>query len=473
MSESFGLKESVAMALGGIIGGGIYAVLGVVARAAMYATWFGFVAAGIVAMGASYSYVKLNEIGETRGASVSFILEFLDDATVAGMVGWSLLFGYIGSMAMYAFAFAEFTIGFSMIPSAVAGVALRPIISVSAVGLFVLLNVGGARVTGSAENVLVAAKVGILIAFGVWGLVYIVPMTNQPLQVGLGHLTGITPIIAASIALVAFQGWQLLFYDQERITDPLETIPRAVYGSILAAVAIYVMVAVVTTNLAPQAIQTHPHVALGDAASAMLGYVGLSDLGFVIISLSALFSTGSAINATLFSSAHFAKGLLDADLLPDNFGSADVDGVPERTILILGAITAAFTAWGSLRAITSFASLSFIVVFGTISVLALRHRDHEAINPVPPAVGALGTSVFAPVLFFSLYRREPNTFWMVLVIAVLVVGVGTPLLRTPVGTGGRRDGRGTRGDRRRSRAPRLRLRVPGSRSRSALGGWLR
>ncbi|MFC7166747.1 amino acid permease [Halospeciosus flavus] len=262
------------------------------------------------------------------------------------MVGWSLLFGYIGSMAMYAFAFAEFTLGFAAVPDSYAGVPLRPVVSVLAVALFVVLNVAGARVTGSAENVLVAAKVGILVAFGVWGLVYLAPVSGQPVRLGFDRLTGITPIVAAAISFVAFQGWQLLFYDQERIEDPTETIRKAVSLSIPTAVVIYVLVAVVTTNLAPQAIQHHPHVALADAASAMLSYFGLASLGFLVISISALFSTGSAINATLFSSGHFAKKLVSGNLLPDQLADAEADGVPDVTILVLGLVTAAFTAWG-------------------------------------------------------------------------------------------------------------------------------
>jgi len=63
---------------------------------------------------------------------------------------------------------------------------------------------------------------------------------------------------------------------------------------------------------------------------------------------------GSAINATLFSSAHFAEGLLSDDLLPDQTGNADGDGIPQQTVLLLGGITAAFTWYGSLGAITSF-----------------------------------------------------------------------------------------------------------------------
>ncbi len=445
MGDEFGLTESVSIALGGMIGGGIYAVLGVVAQISMYATWVGFVAAGVVAICAGYSYTVLNRVGDQRGGSVSFVQEFVGNSTLAGMVGWSLLFGYVGSIAMYAFAFAEFALGFEGVPDGVGGVPLRPVVSVLSVALFVGLNVAGAGATGSAENVLVVAKVGVLVAFGVWGLAYLGPVSAQSVQFGVGRLAGVTPVVAAAISFVAFQGWQLLFYDQERIENPTETIRRAIYVSIPVAVAIYVLVALVTTNLAPAAIQQRPHVALADAASAMLQYFGLGSLGFLIVSVSALFSTGSAINATLFSAGHFAKKLVSGDLLPDQLADADADGVPTRAVLVLGGITAAFSAWGSLGAITSFASLAFVVVFGAASLLALRERDREAINPLPPLVGAVGGFAFAPVMLWNLYTREPETFWMVLLIGAFVVSVellyferGTIETHVPDGVGGLR-----------------------------------
>ncbi len=413
------------MALGGMIGGGIYAVLGVVTGITGPATWASFALAGLVAGCAGYSYNALNDIDDdNQGGSVSFVQSFVGNSTLAGMVGWTLLFGYVGSMAMYAFAFGEFTVALEGVPDSVAAVPLRPVVSVLAVAGFVGLNLLGAQATGGAENVLVAAKVGVLVAFGVGGVAYVATGADgATLSLGLSRLTSFGPVVAAAVSFVAFQGWQLLFYDQESIAEPVETIRKAVYVSVPLAVAIYALVAVVTIALAPEALRTHPHTALADAAGAIADPLGLRRAGTFAISLSALFSTGSAINATLFSTGHFAKGMLSDDLLPDRIGDSAAEGIPTRTLLLLGVVTAAFAAVGSLGGITSFASVAFIVVFGSMSYLALRERDHDRVNPLPPAVGLVGTAAFLPLLFWHLYTNQRHTFYVVVAVSVVAVTV--------------------------------------------------
>ncbi|GKZ14745.1 hypothetical protein [Haladaptatus sp. T7] len=64
-----GLTGAESMALGGMIGGGIYAVLGVVVKVSGALAWLSFVLAGIVAMCAGYSYIKLNQLSDPEGAS--------------------------------------------------------------------------------------------------------------------------------------------------------------------------------------------------------------------------------------------------------------------------------------------------------------------------------------------------------------------------------------------------------------------
>ncbi|WP_408959540.1 APC family permease [Natrinema sp. 74] len=424
---SLGLTEAVAMALGGMIGGGIYAVLGIVTQITGAATWGAFLLAGVVASCAAYSYVRLNELvtdgGSDGGGSVTFVQSFTGNSTLAGMIGWTLLVGYLGSMAMYAFAFAEFSIALPGVPSRLAGLPLRPIISVLVVAGFVGLNLLGARATGSAENVLTSVKVLVLLAFGVCGLAYALFVSSDPVDLGVSQFTSLHPIMAAAVSFVAFQGWQLLFYDQESMANPLAELRKAIAIAIPVAVSIYVIVGVVTYNLAPQAVQRNPHTALVDAASTIGGVAGLASVGAIIISLSALFSTGSAINATLFSAGYFAKGMLSDDLLPDRAGDSSASGVPTRTLLLLGGITAAFTAYGSLSAITSFASLSFIVVFGAMSALAVTRRDADRIAAVWPVIGTIGAGLFFVLMLYHLYTAERETFYAVVLIAIAMVTV--------------------------------------------------
>ncbi|MFB6195443.1 MAG: APC family permease [Haloplanus sp.] len=401
-----------------MIGGGIFAVLGVVARITRGGTWFAFVLAGVVALCAGYSFATLNELSDGQGGAVTFIQCFLENSTLAGMAGWTLLFGYVGSMAMYAYAFGSFAVGLGVVPDAVAGYPARPVVSVLAVAGFVGLNLVGAQTTGVVETLLVGVKVAILLAFGLGGLYYGVE-TGQ-LEYGFDRLTSFSPIMAAGVSFVAFQGWQLLFYDQERFEDPTDTLRNASYLSILAAIGLYVVVAITTVSLAPlSVIEAHPERALAVAADPFIPH------GFVIISLAALFSTGSAINATLFSASHFTKGMLSDDLVPDHVGDASADGIPSRTVLVLGGIVSLFAAYGGLEAITSFASLAFIIVFGAMSYLAFRQRDQTTVNAFVPGVGVVGATGFFLLMLWHLYRAERHTFYAVSFIAIAVLAVET------------------------------------------------
>ncbi|WP_227355288.1 APC family permease [Haladaptatus salinisoli] len=415
---TLGLGESVSFALGGIIGGGIFAVLGVVAKVAGPTAWLAYFAAGIVAMCTGYSYVKLNQLSDSRGGSVTFIEEFVGRPTLAGMVGWALVVGYIGTMAMYGFAFGAYfgrVFGLSTIP--VLGLPTRPVVSALVVVGFVGLNVLGARESGVAEDVLVALKVGIVVLFGVVGIWFAYSHGQLKLGVSEAVRHPVGPFVAAAVSFVSFEGWQLLMYDQDSIENPVENITKAVYVSIPVATLIYVAVALVTISLVSQGqVAKHPDVALAIAARRFAGQIG-----YLAIGVAALFSTASAINATMFSTALFSKGMLADGLLPDEIGDASAEGPPTRTLLVIGLFTVAFTVYGSLEAITEFASLSFIVVFGAMSYLAFRERDSEEISAAVPAVGLVGSAAFLPLLIWHLYTAQRDILVLVVGIAVVVL----------------------------------------------------
>ena len=416
------------MALGGMIGGGIYAVLGVVVNISGLVSWAAFTLAGLVALCAGYSYIKLNELSDPEGASPTYIAWFAEHSTLAGMAGWTLLFGYVGSMAMYAYAFGSYGADILGV-DAVFGFPIRIALSLAIIGVFVGLNLVGVEESNWVEIVLVVVKVVGLVGFVGLGLWYALAGLGgggeTGVKLGLGQLVSFDPIMAAATSFVAFQGWQLLMYSQATIDDHSKTIPTAIYISIPVAVLIYIGVAITTTSIVGlDLVAKHPEVALATAAGKFGG-----NTGHLIISLSALFSTASAINATLFTSAQFSDRLIENGLLPKRLDPETPDdageeaGIPKRIVLIAGVLTAAFTVVGSLQGITSFASLTFIVVFGGMSYLAFKQRDHEDVSAIPPAIGFVGAATFLPLMLWNKFNTQRSVFYTIIGLAVLTLGI--------------------------------------------------
>jgi amino acid transporter len=150
------------------------------------------------------------------------------------------------------------------------GLPFRPLASVLADGLFVGLNVLGARATGTSEEILVALKVVILFGISAWGLWY--GFQQSQLSFGFDRLASTSFVTAIAVSFVSFQGWQLLMYDQDSIEDPKSTLPKAVFVSIVGAIVIDSMVAILVTSLVKtNVIANKPEVAVALAVEPFLG----------------------------------------------------------------------------------------------------------------------------------------------------------------------------------------------------------
>src|SRR4051794_39430942 len=82
--SSIGLWAAVSIGIGGMIGAGIFSILGVVAEVAGSALAVSFVVGGIVALLATYSYAKLGARYPTAGGAVQFLVQGLGDNVCSG-----------------------------------------------------------------------------------------------------------------------------------------------------------------------------------------------------------------------------------------------------------------------------------------------------------------------------------------------------------------------------------------------------
>ena len=79
-----GMAAAVSIGIGGMIGAGIFSILGVVAHAAGSAMWLAFMLGGIVALLSTYSYAKLGAAFPSAGGAVHFLVKGFGDGVLAG-----------------------------------------------------------------------------------------------------------------------------------------------------------------------------------------------------------------------------------------------------------------------------------------------------------------------------------------------------------------------------------------------------
>ncbi len=372
-------RAAWAMSVGGMVGGGIFSTLGVVVGIAGPWAWLSFVMAGVVAMASGYSYVRLAAAYGEGGGSFTFLREIHAEG-FAGSLSWVLIVGYVLTNAVYASTFGEYlghvTGGGAVVPH-VAAVAIM--------ALFVGLNLRGAGEAGGVEVVLVWVKLAVLVGLagvGLWH--WDVPALGRGVpDGGIG-----AALFGAASVFIAYEGFQLLTYDYDEIRDPDRTLPRVVLSSILVVIGVYVVVALGVVML----VGADQVVAQQEVALAVAGQVAFGTAGLVAVTIAAAFSTGSAINSTLFATARLAREVARDGELPEAVGHQNGAGVPDRAVLALGGMAALLAAVGTLATLVEAASLAFLFTFGVVCALAwLKRAGARAITGGGAVLAAAAT----------------------------------------------------------------------------------
>src|SRR3954451_15595739 len=103
-----GLAAAVSIGVGGMIGAGIFSILGVVAGVSGTALPASFAIGGVVAILAAYSYVKLGVRYPSVGGASQFLVEEYGDGLRSGALNIFQYFAYVIAIALYARGFAGY-----------------------------------------------------------------------------------------------------------------------------------------------------------------------------------------------------------------------------------------------------------------------------------------------------------------------------------------------------------------------------
>ena len=404
-----GFWAVVAIGVGGMVGGGIFAVLGLAVQLAHGGTPAAFALAGVVALLTTYSYAKLSVAYPSRGGTVTFLDRAFGAGLFTGSLNVLLWLSYVVMLSLYALAFGSY--GATFLPDAWHATGKHVLISLSVI-LITGLNLLSAGVIGRAENWIVGLKVAILLLFvgvGFAGIktAQIEPGSwSPPLQLAAGGM----------IIFLAYEGFELIANTACDVRNVARTLPRAYYTAVGFVIVLYVLVALVTVgNLAVDEIVAAKDFALAEAARPFLGQAG-----FTLIAIAAMLSTASAINATLYGAARLSYSIARDGELPAEL-ERKVWGQPLEGLLITAGLTLVVANLFDLTSISTLGSAGFLLIFAAVNTANARHAAHTKSRAWISAAGAAACVTALGALVWQTAQSGPMKLWVLAAMVALAV----------------------------------------------------
>ncbi len=406
-----GFWGATAIGVGGMVGGGIFAVLGLSVQLAGGGAPLAFALAGGVALLTARSYARLSVRFPSQGGTVSFLDRAFGSGMHTGSANVLLWIAYIVMLALYAYAFGVY--GAELIPSG-ATAFWRHALTTAVVLLITGLNLLSARLIGEAEDAIVGVKVAILLLFiavGLWGVdpARLAPSTWTP---PLGLIAG------GMIIFLAYEGFELIANAAEDVVDPDRTLPRAFYTSVGFVLVLYVLVALITVGTLPlDRIAEARDYALAAAARPFLG-----DAGRVLVSVAAVLSTASAINATLYGAARLSFIIAKDGELPVEL-ERKIWNRPAEGLFITAGGALLLANLADLSSMSTMGSAGFLLIFAAVNAADARLADETGGSRTLAWIGSALCVLALLVLVGQTWRDSPARLGILAGMVGLAVGV--------------------------------------------------
>jgi len=358
--KDLGFWEVASIGVGGMVGGGIFAVLGLSVDLAHGGAPVAFAVAGVVALVTAYSYARLSVTYRSRGGTVAFLDRAFGPGLMTGSANILLWISYIVMLALYAYAFGSY--GAELIPGEASPLRRHLLISGALIAL-TLLNVLSAKLVGEAEDVVVGIKISILLFFVAVGLWRVDPTRLAP----SAWAPPLELISGGMIIFLAYEGFELMANAAEDVRNPSTTLPRAFFLSVTFVLVLYILVSTVAVGtLSLSEIASARDYALAVAARPLLGATG-----YVLVSVAAVLSTASAINATLYGAARLSYIIAKDGELPAAL-ERNVWNRPLEGLLITTAAALLLANLVDLSSISTMGSAGFLLIFAAVNLANAR-----------------------------------------------------------------------------------------------------
>ena len=410
--------DLVLFGIGAIIGSGILVLTGKASAEAGPAVVFSFLIAGLACCLAALCYAELASTIPSSGSTYTYLYVSVGEI-VAYVVGWVLIGGYVLTSATVANGwssyFARLLAGlgldlpkeFITLPSH-GGYGNIPAVIIVLVITFILSK--GTSSSKTVNNLMVAAKVGIVVLFLVVGSFYVEPThwTNNFAPTGFQGV-----MLAATTVFFAYLGFDAISTSAEETINPEKAVPRAIIITMIICTAFYILVCLVLTGIV-----NYTELGQGDALAYVLEVVGQHKVAG-IVSLGAVIGLMAGILSFMFAGIRITYTIARDGLLPENLTKLNKNKVPSIVTWGLGitiSLLAGFLPLGQLADLANLASIiAFALVSYTTIVFSKKYPDLKRGFRVPLMPFLPIVSI---VLFVGLLTSITVTTWTIFAVWV-------------------------------------------------------
>ncbi len=383
---------AVMIGIGAMMGPGIFALPGELARMIGPLGILVYLAMGLVTVFTALNYSELGAAIPLAGGGYSFTSRTLP-APVAFFTGWFFWIGNTLACAMYVIIFAV-TVRAYFWPE----VSL-PLLVLLTTLVFAAVNLRGMSEAIKIITVMNLVELAILIAVAGFGAG----------QVEAANLAPVAPLgwgpFLPSMALiyVSYVGFELITVAAEEIVDPGRTIPRAILITLGVGVVIYVCVVWVMMGVTGSGELAASEVPFILTAERVFGEGGRW-AGIVASIMASL----SAFSVTLGASARVLYALgRDGHFPPLLARLHSRFRTPHVALAVCAVVVVAFASSGVVRFAASMSDFGYLMGLGIVNfaVISLHQRMPNlrrpfrvALYPWVPILGVLSCWLFVPAL---------------------------------------------------------------------------
>lgn len=358
--------------LGDVLGAGVYALAGTIAGRVGGAIWAPLLIALLFALLTAASYAELVTKYPKAGGAAVFAERAFGRPWLSFLVGFSMLAAGVTSAAGLAVAFAGGYLQ-ALVPWPPGWVCLGFLLLVG------LLNARGIKESLSVNLVMTLIELSGLVIVIVAAGWFVLKGQGDParlLEVDAPS-AGVAILSAALLAFYSYVGFETSANLAEEVRDVSRVYPRALFGALLIAGLVYVLVGAGAALVLPVA-------QLKTSGAPLMDVLGASGLGVPtrVFAVIALIAVANGTLLTLIMASRLAYGMARQGLLPSLLGRV----LPRRrtpgvAILATTAVAIALTFTSTLDVLAETVVLLLLVVFISTNLAVLVLKRERVAHP--------------------------------------------------------------------------------------------